>query len=344
MKRTLSMATLVCLAVACGNKSSDTQSSTGENQPGDNGNNGSGGDGGSGPSGDLNKNPIEGIAPAEVILEAGEFTDGPVWHAGAGVLFFSTPLGEGGLYRMRPDGSTLKVRTGELATGKIPIGNAVDKAGNLINVEAKVLLRGDASPDAGAPAAVATGYPGEGGTAPFDTLNDAVVRADGTMYVTDPGYFGQPVANRLYRVTPQGQVQVVESFEDVPRPNGVALSPDQKMLYVGFSAPTKGTLPFIRRYYVNDDGTLGESSRFIDIAPDDSAPDGIEVDQAGNVYVAQKDGVAVYKADGSKIGVIAIPEQPTGSAFGDKDMQTLFITTQGVHIFKVHVNVPGVAQ
>jgi gluconolactonase len=163
------------------------------------------------------------------------------------------------------------------------------------------------------------------------------------MYMTDPGYFGTPIANRIFRVA-NGQVTVVEAFEDVPRPNGIALSPDQKTLYVGFSAPGQGTIPFVRKYIVNDDGTLGEHAKFVDIGPEDSAPDGVEADQGGNVYVANKAGVSVFKSDGTKIGDIAVPDQPTGVAFGGKDLKTLYITTQGTKIYSVTINVPGIAQ
>jgi gluconolactonase len=293
---------------------------------------------------DKNQNPIEGIAPAKVTLDTGAYTDGPVWHAAQGVLFFSTPLGEGGLYRMRPDGSAAQVRAGNKATGAVPIGNAVDKAGELITFDAKMITRGGAAADAGPPGQVAAGYPGEAGVAPFDTLKAGVVRDDGTMYVTDPGYFAAPMANRIYRVATNGTVSIVESFDDVPRPNGIALSPDQKTLYVGFTSPQQGTMPFVRRYIVNDDGTIGEHAKLADVDPADSQPDGIEVDKAGNLYIAMKTGILVLKDDGTKIGDIPVADQPTGSAFGGADMKTLYITTQGTKIYEVHVNVPGIAQ
>ncbi|HSO31441.1 MAG TPA: SMP-30/gluconolactonase/LRE family protein, partial [Labilithrix sp.] len=233
-------------------------------------------------------NPIEGIGPAKVVLETGAYTDGPVWSAKEGVLFFTTPLGQSGLYRMTPDGAAMKVRDGDPATGAQPIGNTIDKAGTLITVEAKRITKNSAAPDAGAPTAFATGYnDGDAGVASFDTLNDAVVSQSGTIYATDPGYFATPMANRLYRVSAAGKATVVEEFMDIPRPNGVALTPDGKGLYVGFTQPVEGTKPFVSKYTVNADGTLGEHVKFIDLDKD-ASPDGIEVDQAGNVFVATK--------------------------------------------------------
>ena len=94
---------------------------------------------------------------------------------------------------------------------------------------------------------------------------------------------------------------------------------------------------------MNADGTLGEHSKFVDL-DNDSQPDGIEVDQGGNLFVATKAGIMVFKSDASKIGVVAVPEQPTGSAFGGKDLKTLYITTQGTKIYEITVNVPGIVQ
>jgi gluconolactonase len=293
---------------------------------------------------DIAKNPIDGIAAAKLLLDAGEYTAGPIWSAKEGVLFFTTPLGVGGLYRVKPDGSAMKVRDGNAAAGEVPIGNTLDKAGNLLNIESKKIMRGAVAADAGAPTPIATGYTDpEAGAAPFDTLKDAVVSANGTIYATDPGYFTTPIANRIYQITPAGKVTVVEAFADVPRPNGVALTPDGKFLYVGFSAPEMGTPPFVRKYIVNADGSLGEHSNFLSL-DNDAAPDGIEVDQAGNVFIATKAGVAVFKSDATKIGVVALPEQPTGMAFAGADLKTLYVTSGGTKIWELHVNVPGIVQ
>lgn len=352
MKRYLSLLLVLPLGVfaACSSKSSDTNhppTAPGPEQPatpGDPGAPGTPGTPGTATPDELAKNPIEGIAPAKLLLDTGAFTSGPIWSDKEQVLFFTTPLGTGGLYRVKPDGAAMKVRDGDVKTGAIPIGNTLDKAGNLLTVEAKRLMRGGVAADAGAPTPVATGYTDpEAGTAPFDTLKDAVVAKTGDIYATDPGYFATPVANRIYRITPAGKVTVVEAFDDVPRPNGIALTPDGKSLYVGFTAPIQGTKPFIRKYNVNPDGSLGEHAKFVEFEMD-SQPDGIEVDQAGNVFVATKTGIAVYKSDATKIGVVAVPELPTGMGFAGKDLKTLYVTTQGTKIFELHVNVPGIVQ
>lgn len=358
MKRILPLLLVLPLFAACKGNSNDSKKND-SNNPADNG----GEPGAPGSSGgpdlpgvtqeEMNTNPVEGVEAPTAILQADAFTDGPVWHPGLGVLFFSTPLGDGALFRMLPDGRVLKIRDGSQQTGSMPIGNTVNALGELVTVEAKRIVRGPAD---GEPGVIATGWngaapppPGVDGGAPqgdgtFDTLNDVVSRKDGTLYVTDPGYFVTPIANRIYRIDPGGAVQVVEAFEDVPRPNGISLSPDEKTLYVGFTAPQAGTMPFIRKYLVNDDGTLGEWTKFADLGAEDAAPDGLAVDKVGNVYVATKAGVEAYKPDGTKWGVIAIPEQPTGIAFGGPDLKTGYVTTAGVKIWQFNAKVAGKAK
>jgi gluconolactonase len=245
--------------------------------------------------------------------------------------------------------------------GTTPVGNTVNAAGDIITVETKRVVKVAAA--GGDPTVIATGYPTGGappappagpdaGDAPpvstpgqFDTLNDVVARKDGTLYVTDPGYFATPMANRIYRIDPQNNVQVVEAFDDVPRPNGIALSPDEKFLYVGFEQPQQGTLPFIRKYTVNDDGTLGEWTKFVEIGPDNkSSPDGLAVDKVGNVYVATKAGIEVYKPDGKPWGTVPVPEKPTGLSFGGEDMKTLYITTEGMKIWQMKTKLAGISE
>lgn len=288
-------------------------------------------------------NPIDKIAPAAIVLDTGVYTDGPIWDAKQQVIYFTAPFGEPGLYRMKEDGSAMKVRDAD--PSGVPIGNTLDKTGTLFTMEAKRVTRNGAI-DTAAPTVFATAWTDADSGAPteFDTLNDGVFAANGSLYVTDPGYFATPIANRIYRIDPTGKVTVLDTFEDVPRPNGIAFSPDQKTLYVSFTAPLEGTNPFVRKYSVKADGTLGEQAKFAETGGADSSPDGVEVDKAGNVYVATKVGIQVFKADGTKIGVIAVPEIPTGMAFAGKDLQDLYITSQGTKIFRVHVNVAGIVQ
>jgi gluconolactonase len=103
-------------------------------------------------------------------------------------------------------------------------------------------------------------------------------------------------------------------------------------------------MPFIRKYTVNDDGTLGEWVKFVEIGPADSSPTGLAVDKAGNVYAATKAGVQVFKPSGQSWGTVPVSEKASGLAFGGDDMKTLYITTEGVKIWQVKTKLAGLAQ
>ncbi|MBX3227496.1 MAG: SMP-30/gluconolactonase/LRE family protein [Labilithrix sp.] len=367
MNRILPLLALTLFAVACG--SSDKKTATNDQTP--DGQQATNPDGtpidpdglGGGDPALAGTNPIEGIGEVQAIMEPGTFTDGPVWSENGGALYFSTPLGDGGLYRMLPDGRAIEVRTGVALEGSQPIGNTVHPGtGEIITAEAKRITKTTFEAVLNAPASVITAnydpssQPGQTdpyappppppGDGSFDTLNDVVARKDGTLYVTDPGYFveGGPAVNRIFRVLPNGgPALIVDAFEDIPKPNGIALSPDEKILYVGFTAPTQGTVPYIRRYALNEDGSLAGFEKFIDLGAE-SAPDGLAVDLAGNVYVATTGGVEVFKPNGERWGGIAVPETPTGMTFGGPEMKTLYITTQGTHIFQITTNLAGLSQ
>jgi gluconolactonase len=145
----------------------------------------------------------------------------------------------------------------------------------------------------------------------FVQPNDLVVRADGTTFFTDYQ------AGRLYRRAVDGQVTMVAAATHA---NGVGLSPDEKTLYL--NADTRAV-----KYALADDGTLGVGS---DFATGLMGADGLAIDCAGNVYIAQNAGgaVIVVSAAGAKLGEIgALPKTVTNAAFGGANRRTLYITT-----------------
>ncbi len=291
-------------------------------------------------------NPIDGVAAAKAITpgDFNDFADGPIWRNNK--LYYTLPLSYL-VVEFTPPSTFATVRDYN-ATNPIfaPIGQTFDtKTSTVITAEAEISANPTANrlvrwtADAGATTAITLSFDAGSGPSPFDSPNDVVARADGTLYVTDPGYqrdqAGGNFTNRIVRVTATGQVFEEKLFANEERPNGIALSPDGNSLYVSFSATGK-----VAKYPVAANGTLGAEAAFGTV----TEPDGMNVDTGGNVYVAAKGGVEVFKPDGTKWGTVATPKQATGCAFGGADMKTLYITAQGAVYEVTGLKVAGSAE
>ncbi|MBS2011917.1 MAG: SMP-30/gluconolactonase/LRE family protein [Deltaproteobacteria bacterium] len=296
-------------------------------------------------------NPIEGVgAPTVVAAFSTQYLEGPAWVGNS--LYVSEITVPGNLIQFSPGaavGDQVKlVRTA--AAGSIIIGSTPDPkvANNLLSVEVIDQAAGGSIvrtpvatvPAAGTPIALTT----DGGGPPaFDSPNDIVVNKDGVMYVSDPGYQNPgTVNNHIWRISATGEV-----FETVSsnRPNGIALSPDEKTLYVSYTDnPSR-----IDKFALGAAGAIGAKTKFVDISPGNNTADGLAVDTAGNVYCAVKDGVDVFKPDGTKWGHIptVAGRAINGIAFGGADKKTLFMTANGGAqggLLQVTVKVAGITQ
>ena len=168
--------------------------------------------------------------------------------------------------------------------------------------------------------------------------NDIVVRKDGNIYFTDPA-FGDQADHReldfygVYRITPKGVMSLIA--KPAGRPNGIAFSPNGRILYVDNSDERN-----VRAYDVDRAGEV--SNERIVVSNIEGVPDGMKVDEKGNLYVAAK-GVAVYSPEGKLLHVIDVPETPANCAFGDPDFQTLYITAT-TSVYRVRMTVKGAVQ
>jgi gluconolactonase len=169
----------------------------------------------------------------------------------------------------------------------------------------------------------------------FNAPNDVVVRKDGQIYFTDPAFGAQMDAMELnyygiYHVTPKGEVSLVAKPKG--RPNGLALSPNGKILYVTNSDE--------RKIYAYDlDGRGRASGERVVVAKTDGIPDGIETDEKGNLYVAE-DTLHVYTPAGKSIESLKLAEKPSNLAFGDPDGLTLYVTTK-TGLYRTRVKLGG---
>nr|WP_225311587.1 SMP-30/gluconolactonase/LRE family protein [Microbispora cellulosiformans] len=189
---------------------------------------------------------------------------------------------------------------------------------------------------------VASNYQGRA----FNSPNDLTVGPDGTVYFTDPDFQRANRADQMSGRTGVYRVKnnVVSLIDDTIRePNGVALSPDGKTLYVGGNGTGK-----IYKWPVNSDGSVGARSDFASL----NGSDGVTIDCAGNLYQASfNDGkIHVYAPSGVQLGTISAGQNTTNVAFGGPDGQTLYITsgtpsrggnTGNFGLYRVRLNVPG---
>lgn len=301
--------------------------------------------------------PLQGTAAPKQVADALGYADGPQWWQDT--LYVSRPL-DGFLEKVDlSNGSVTEVTA---RNGQKIFGNSVDKSNFLISAGVTIgVVR--AAPDGGAVTPIATTYNnGDGGIVAFNAANDLVQHtASGTIFVTDPGFLAMTPAttNHLVRVLSDGGAFLHEEFADNAGPNGIALSKDGSTLYISVSSPVLGTKPYIKKYAVSTSGGLSAGTKFAELphpTVDPSAagatndePDGMAVDDNGNVYVAWRLGINVYKADGTRYGAepsiaLGAPNQPTNLTFGRADRKSLFITTSSGKIFEAVLNVPGLLQ
>jgi gluconolactonase len=168
--------------------------------------------------------------------------------------------------------------------------------------------------------------------------NDIVVRKDGHVYFTDPAFGNQADTRELdfygvYHIAPKAELRLIA--KPAGRPNGIALSANGRVLYVANSDEHN-----VRAYDVDRSGEV--SNERVVISGVGGVPDGIRVDEKGNIYVAAN-GVAIYDAQGKLLDTIELPETPANCAFGDADLATLYVTAR-TSLYRVRRNVKGALQ
>ncbi|MBL8240832.1 MAG: SMP-30/gluconolactonase/LRE family protein [Bryobacterales bacterium] len=300
-------------------------------------------------------------ARLEKIYEGGHLTEG-VAAAPDGTVFFSditftteTGMQAGHILRYDP-------RSGKTAVYRSPSGMSnglkFDAQGRMVAAEGadyggRRITRTDLA--TGKSVILAGLFEGK----PFNSPNDVAIDAQGRIYFSDPRYLGhepleQPVMG-VYRIDPDGSVHRI--ITDAGKPNGVAVSPDQKTLYVvtnddgllGFDRVPKGTPARKGRmelsaYDLRSDGTATFNRRLVNYAPEDG-PDGLVCDAAGNLFVAVRNekrfGVSVYSPAGAELAYLPTPERPTNVGFGRGAEATTLYVTAGGSVYRVKTLTPG---
>ena len=181
--------------------------------------------------------------------------------------------------------------------------------------------------------------------------NDITFDGRGRIYFTDPA---QPAGGSVYRIDPNGKLARILSAPQIEKPNGIAISPDDRTLYLVESNGAERGARMIRAYDLRPDGTVANMRVHHNFYPGRSA-DGMTIDSRGNLYAAAglharrgtsetldtRCGVYVISPAGKVLEFIPIPEDTiTNCAFGGPDMQTLYVTA-GKTLFRIRTAIPG---
>jgi gluconolactonase len=265
---------------------------------------------------------------AERLATGFAFTEGPLWHPDGFYYFVDIRRSE--LHRIIPG------KPPELVRGNTGEGNGTtfDLQGRLVTCEGG--NRRVTRWSEGRSEVLVDRYEGKRLNRP----NDVVCKSDGTLYFTDPG-LRVPLAQRevpyagVYRIGLDGTTTLVADCE---YPNGLAFSPDERVLYV---ANTRWA-QYIHALELDGNGRLVRRRIFADMSSDETegVPDGMKVDVEGRVYCTGPGGTWVFAPDGKRLGIIRTPEVPANVAFGGPDLRTLFLTAR-TSIYALRAKVPG---
>ena len=292
-------------------------------------------------------NKIVGPNPKIFKLAEGfKFTEGPVWTRDG--LLFSDPNANT-IYRYSKDGklSVFKTPSGysgsDIGEYRQPGSNGItlDPQGSIVfnqhGNRRVVRLEND-----GGETIVADKFEGKR----FNSPNDLVYRSDGTLFFTDPNFglpkFGDDPRKELPQTGVyslyKGKLQLVT--KEFTGPNGIALSPDEKYLYVGNWDDNKKV---VYRYELQADGTVKNGKLFFDFTSikGEDAIDGIKVDIEGDVYVSGPGGLHIVSPEGKHLGTIVAPQHVHNMAWGDDDGKTLYLAAR-TGLYRMRLNIEGV--
>ena len=280
------------------------------------------------------------------LAEGFKFTEGPVWTKDG--LLFSDPNANA-IYKYSTDGKLSLFRSpsgysgADIAEYRQPGSNGItlDPEGSVVFNQHgnRRVVRLDPSDNE---QVIAEMFEGKRLNSP----NDLLYRSDGTLFFTDPNFglpkFGDDPRKELpftgvYSLF-KGKLQLLT--KEFTGPNGLALSPDEKYLYVGNWDDNRKV---IYRYDVNADGTVKNGRLFFDFTrfKGEDAIDGVKVDIEGNVYVSAPGGLQILSPEGRHLGTVITPQHVHNMAWGDEDGKTLYLTAR-TSLYRIRLNIASV--
>jgi gluconolactonase len=269
--------------------------------------------------------------PAQILAtDLGPGLEGPLWWKEGGYLLFC----QGGAARR------MKYKPGEgvsVAAENVRNGALTrDPQGRLVVTEgaSRRVTRQESD---GSITVIADMYKGT----PLNSPNDLVVKSDGSVYFTDPTFMPKELGyNGVYRVS--SDLKTIDLLADnLDFPNGIALSPDEKTLYIA-----DGVNLAIKAFNILPNGLVDRAS--LRVAADvrgngaPGRPDGFKVDSAGNIHTSGSGGLWILSPAGKPLGRVITQEFPINMAFGGDDWKTLFFVTRTT-LGAVKLKIPGEA-
>lgn len=281
---------------------------------------------------------------AERLATGFVFTEGPLWHPEGYWLFVDVRANR--IYRLRPGGEPEVIRENSGSSN----GMTFDLQGRRLICEGdnRQVTRLESD---GTYTPIAQRLDGKRINRP----NDIVARSDGSIYFTDPAGRLTPEERELdysgvHRIAPDGTLS--NATADTEYPNGLAFSPDERILYVAITRRDDGCIAekergevcahqFIRAFDVAADGTLSNNRIFAEMfSAADGVPDGMKVDVEGRVYCTGSEGCWVFDAAGHHLGIIRLPEIPANCAWGGPDHRTMLFTAR-TSVYSMRMKTPG---
>ncbi|MDJ0638495.1 MAG: SMP-30/gluconolactonase/LRE family protein [Paracoccaceae bacterium] len=266
-----------------------------------------------------------GHARVERLWTGARWAEGPAWFAAGRYLVWSDIPNNRMLRFDDTDGSVSVFRQPSNNSN----GNTVDREGRLVTCE-HLARRVTRTEHDGSITVIADRFEGKR----FNSPNDVVVKSDGSIWFTDPDYGilidyeGQRAESEMgachvYRADPDGRITRVA--DDYVKPNGLAFSPDERMLYIADTGAShiKDGPAHIRRHAVGEDGTLSRGEVLAECTA--GLFDGFRVDREGRIWSSAADGVHCLTPEGQLIGKILIPEMVSNVCFGGPRLNRLFI-------------------
>jgi gluconolactonase len=286
----------------------------------------------------------------EKLADGFEWTEGPVWWPRENCLLF-TDIPKNTIYKWKPgEGLSIFLRPAGYI-GEDPPGIELGANGLVINSDGQLVMCDHGNrcvsrlnEQTYTKKVLADNYEGKRLNSP----NDAVFKSNGDLYFTDPPYGLRGLNqdpkkeldfNGVYRLSKDGKLTLLT--RELTYPNGIAFSPDEKTLYVAQSDPERAIW---MAYQVLADGTIANGRVFFDATNwvkqgKKGLPDGLSIDQAGNLFATGSGGVIIFSPDGKHLGTIETGEATSNCAFGEEG-SVLYITAD-MYLCRIALSTKG---